>query len=42
MTELSVPVMSCSAGAIGIADTEKDGMAANAQAARPINTERFI
>jgi hypothetical protein len=29
-------------GPTGIADTEKDGMAANAQAAKPINTKRFI
>ena len=41
MKELSVPVM-IRAGATGIADTEKDGMAANAQAAKPINTKRFI
>ena len=30
------------AGAIGMADTENAGIATNAQAAKPINIERFI
>ena len=30
------------AGAIGIADTENADIATNAQAAKPINIERFI
>jgi hypothetical protein len=42
MTELSVPSMTECAGAIGIADPENAGIATNAQAARPINIERFI
>jgi hypothetical protein len=31
-----------SAAAIGMADTERVGMAVNAQAAKPANTKRFI
>jgi hypothetical protein len=42
MTESPVPSMTECAGAIGIADPENAGIAANAQAARPINIERFI
>jgi hypothetical protein len=40
--ELSVPSITECAGAIGMADKENAGMAANAQAARPISIERFI
>jgi len=42
MTEPSVPSMTECAGAIGMADPENAGIAANAQAARPISIERFI
>jgi len=42
MTELSVPAITECAGAIGTADTENVGIAKNAQAAKPINIERFI
>jgi len=42
MTELSVPSITECAGAIGMADTENAGIATNAQAAKPINIERFI
>jgi hypothetical protein len=42
MTELSVPSITECAGAIGMADKENAGIATNAQAARPINIERFI
>jgi hypothetical protein len=41
MAELSASMTEC-AGAIGMADTENAGIATNAQAARPINIERFI
>jgi len=42
MAELSVPPITECAGAIGMADTENAGTATNAQAAKPINIERFI
>ena len=42
MTELSVPSIAECAGAIGMADAENAGIATNAQAAKPINIERFI
>jgi hypothetical protein len=41
MTELSVPAITEFAGAVGIANTENAGIAANAQAAKPINIKRF-
>jgi hypothetical protein len=42
MTELSVPSVTECAGAIGMADTENAGITTSAQAAKPINIERFI
>src|SRR6478672_7363742 len=42
MAELSVPSITVCAGAIGMADKENAGIATNAQAAKPINIERFI
>lgn len=42
MTELSVPAITECAGAVGIADAENAGIAANTQAATLINIQRYI
>jgi hypothetical protein len=42
MTALSVPAISVSAVARGIADADSVGATANAQAAKPISSKRFM
>jgi hypothetical protein len=42
MTELSEPAIKVSAATRGIAEADNAGIAANAQAATPINNKRFI